>query len=258
MAAAPQVERALDPVERYFWILTEISDPRGTLFAYVDRTFDQAQLARALRAPQRRHPFLNVRIEVVDGEPVFVRVPGEIPVTVPHRQPGEPVPVGQVQAMPFAPPPHPLVRCVSAPNPKGEGSVLFVVVHHAFLDANATLSILAGGQLPTDRRGARVVQPMRRLDAAEHTVSSLGRIKDDGDPHCLRRLTPAMFPGSNQLCFAATTTYRGELLFNISTDAAKMAPETIDRFVADIAARTGGVLEQTTTCPLVGVPAPRG
>jgi hypothetical protein len=37
-----------------------------------------------------------------------------------------------------------------------------------------------------------------------------------------------------------------------------MAPETIDRFVADIAARTGGVLEQTTTCPLVGVPAPRG
>ncbi|HSZ35486.1 MAG TPA: hypothetical protein VK773_00225 [Acidimicrobiales bacterium] len=450
MADAAAVVRALDPVERYFWLLTEISDPRGVLFAYVDRTLDEAQLAGALRALQRRHPLLNVRIEVVDGELVFVRVPGEIPITVLPRGAGEPVPVAQVQAMPFAPAPHPLVRCIYAPTESGDGSALFVVVHHAFLDANTTRILLqnlvrvldrgedvlgasdavpapmhsrypealrkpraaldvleairaeregqpepstfpfhhrlaqarvarndlliVGGDALTDLLaraksvgssvtgliGAIVLQAGAALfdddpddaDADAHsrmlclasatdlrprvepplppdevavaigmlctpylvsastqdslgrtitdqivrevergeshlfyrfarvasyppteaglesfgqwidgspqniTVSSLGRIDDEGDPPWLRRLSASMFPGSNQLCFTATTTYRGELVFNISTDAAKMSPETIDFFVAGIAARAGAQHEQTTTCPIVG--APRG
>jgi hypothetical protein len=56
-----------------------------------------------------------------------------------------------------------------------------------------------------------------------------------------------MYPGPNQMSFTSTTTYRGELMINVATDAAKLPEAITDQFVAEVAARTGARLEQTTT-----------
>jgi hypothetical protein len=79
------------------------------------------------------------------------------------------------------------------------------------------------------------------------TVSSLGKIDDAGDPPWVRRITTTMPAGSNQLSFITSATYRGELVLNVSTDAAKLPADLSDRFVAEIAARTGARIEQTTS-----------
>jgi hypothetical protein len=79
------------------------------------------------------------------------------------------------------------------------------------------------------------------------TVSSLGIIDDAGDPPWVRRLTTTMPAGLNQVAFVTSATYRGELMLNVSTDAAKLPEDVTDRFVAEIAARTGARIEQTTT-----------
>jgi hypothetical protein len=79
------------------------------------------------------------------------------------------------------------------------------------------------------------------------TCSSLGRIEDAGDPPWVRRFVTAMPAGPNQVSFVATATYRGELVLSVATDSAKLPPALTDRFVAEIAARTGARLEATTT-----------
>ncbi len=86
------------------------------------------------------------------------------------------------------------------------------------------------------------------------TVSSLGLIRDEGDPPWVRRLTATMYPGPNQMSFTATTTYKGELVINVATDAAKLPEAIADQFVAEVAARTGARLEQTTTYRPADVP----
>src|ERR1700728_3738934 len=137
MAADSQVVRALDPAERYFWLLSQISSVNAVLSAYVDRTFEEAELATALRTVQRRHPLLRVRVEVVDGEPVFVSTGGEIPVTVLPLGPGAPVPVARLQLWPSPPPPHPLARLFYLPVEGEDRSVLVLLAHHVFVDGNA-------------------------------------------------------------------------------------------------------------------------
>jgi hypothetical protein len=62
----------------------------------------------------------------------------------------------------------------------------------------------------------------------------------------VRRLSATVFPGPNHLSFTATT-YRGELVHNVSSDAATLAAADADRFVEEIVARTGARHEQTTT-----------
>jgi hypothetical protein len=79
------------------------------------------------------------------------------------------------------------------------------------------------------------------------TVSSTGVQDDTGDPPWVRRISATMLPGPNQLAFAAVTTYRGEMVLNVSTDVAKLAPELADRFVDGLMARLGARCAQTTT-----------
>jgi hypothetical protein len=85
------------------------------------------------------------------------------------------------------------------------------------------------------------------------TVSSTGVQDDTGDPAWCRRISATMLPGPNQLAFTAVTTYRGEMVLNVSTDVAKLPPEVADRFVDGLVTRLGARCEQTTTyAPEVG------
>ncbi|HWF17467.1 MAG TPA: hypothetical protein VG244_14890 [Acidimicrobiales bacterium] len=433
MAAGVQVVRALDPVERYFWLLSQIGSVNAVLSIYADRTFEEGELRGALRTLQRRHPLSRVRVEVVDGEPVFVPTGGEIPLSIEPLGPGEPVPVARLQVRPFPDAPHPLAELIYMPVEGEDRSVLVVLAHHVFVDGNAARFMLkqlvqvlehgdavlgasdevppplhtrfpeslrapraavevlgamrderAGQPAPSDfpfhERGAgalwprhsiltlhgdalaallgrakatgstvtgaidaavlqaaaalfaddaprwlclasatdlrpRVEPPLALEDAQvaigmlctpylvseattdtlgrtigeqiqrevargeSHlfyrfaragtyppteagfasfakwvdstpqniTVSSLGIIDDAGDPPWVRRLTTIMPAGSNQVSFITSATYRGELALNVSTDSAKLPADLSDRFVAEIEARTGARLEQTTS-----------
>lgn len=87
------------------------------------------------------------------------------------------------------------------------------------------------------------------------TISSVGRVDDTGDPPWLRRILATMVPGPNQISFTAAMTYRGEMVFNVSTDLAKLPPTKADRFVNGLTNRLGGRVEQTTTYVPESTPA---
>jgi hypothetical protein len=440
MAASSRVWRALDPAEKYFWLLGRLNGMTGVFLAYADRTFDEEELAGALAAIQRRHPLLRARVDVVDGEYAFVKADGDIPIVVRPLARSEAVPIAELHVLPFFEAPHPLVRCLSFPVAGEDRSVVVIVMHHVFLDGSSGMNLmrqfcraLEGGEAaltPSDEvppalhsrfppdlasprgavgvlgavrteregqpppdvlgfhdrvvpavhsrhdllvvRGDRLDELLARAKAAgatvtgwidaaflqsaaalfdddephwiclasatdlrprvepplpyddmqlaigmvctpylvseatrdtlartigeqigrevargeSHlfyrfartatypptddglasfakwvdstpqniTVSSVGRIDDTGDPEWLRRITATMVPGPNQLSFTAATTYRGELVLNISTDPAKLSPAMADRYVDGLMTRLGALCEQTTTYPMVGEP----
>src|SRR5580693_7922967 len=74
MASSPRVLRALDPSEKYFWLIWRLNGMVGVFLADADRTFEEQELADALAAVQTRHPFLRARVEVVDDDYAFVEV----------------------------------------------------------------------------------------------------------------------------------------------------------------------------------------
>jgi len=55
----------------------------------------------------------------------------------------------------------------------------------------------------------------------------------------VQSLHALMVPGPNQLAFVCATTYRGRIVLNVSTDAAKRSPALADRLVAGIGERLG-------------------
>jgi hypothetical protein len=433
MAVAPHVLRALDPSEKYFWLLGRLNGMTGVFLAYADRTFDEDELAAALGASQRRHPLLRARVEVVDGDYAFVEVDGAIDIAVCPLRPGDAVPIAELHVLPFSEPPHPLVRCLSFPVVGEDRSVVVIVMHHVFLDGSSGMNLLsefaraledatavpgASDEVPaalhsrfppdlaSPRAAVEVLGAVRaeregqpapdvfpfhdRLAPSTHprhdllvvsgdaldallgrakaagatvtgwidaaflesaaalfgddesrwiclasatdlrprvepplpfddmqlaigmvctpylvseatrdtlardigeqigrevargeshlfyrfartatypptdeglatfakwvnstpqniTVSSVGRKDDTGDPTWLRRITATMVPGPNQVSFTAATTYRGEMVLNVATDLAKLAPAMADRFVEGLMARLGARCEQTTT-----------
>jgi hypothetical protein len=54
------------------------------------------------------------------------------------------------------------------------------------------------------------------------------------------------------------TTYRGEMVLNVSTDVAKLAPELADRFVDGLMTRLGARCAQTTTYQAAAGPVVSG
>jgi Phthiocerol/phthiodiolone dimycocerosyl transferase C-terminus len=142
MAASSRFWRVLDPAEKYFWFLGRLNAMPAVFLAYADRVFDEAELTTALAAVQRRHPLMRARVEPVDDEYAFVKADGPIPLTVRPLSPGEPVPVAELHVAPFAPPPHPLVRCFSFPLTGEDRSVIAIVMHHVFLDGSSGMNLL--------------------------------------------------------------------------------------------------------------------
>jgi hypothetical protein len=433
-ASSPRVLRALDPAEKYFWLIYLLNRMTAVFYVGAERTFEEDELAGALAAIQRRHPFLRSRVEVVDGEYAFVEVDGSVPITVMPLAPGAPVPIPELELWPFPDSPHPLIRCFYLPVVGENRSVLALVMHHIFLDGSSGLFMMrqfvralegsddvdlsasdevppalharfpaefasarAAAQVlgtirseregqpapdvfPFHDRNAPATRPRHDLlvvggddltalvskakamgatvtgyidaaflesaadlfgDDAPHwiclasatdlrpraepplphddmqlaigmlctpylvsaatsdalprqigeqirrevergeshlfyrfgrtatypptddglaaftkwvdstpqnvTVSSTGVQDDTGDPPWARRVSATMLPGPNQLAFTAVTTYRGEMVLNVSTDVAKLPPELADRFVDGLVTRLGARCEQTTT-----------
>ncbi|HEX4162794.1 MAG TPA: hypothetical protein VHZ05_09860 [Acidimicrobiales bacterium] len=432
-ATSPRVLRALDPAEKYFWLIYLLNGMTGVFYVWADRTFEEDALADALVAIQRRHPFLRARVEAVDGDYAFVEVDGTVPITVLPLAPDAPVPLPELELWPFPEPPHPLVHCFYMPITGEDRSVLILMMHHVFLDGSSGLFMMrqfvralegsevdlsasdevppaVSSRFPPDltspRTAAQVLGAVRAeregqpppdvlpfhdrhepatrprhdllvvggddltalvakakatgatvtgyIDAAfleataalfgddaDHwiclasatdlrlraepplphddmqlaigmlctpylvssstsetlprhigeqirrevergeshlfyrfartaaypptdeglaaftrwvdstpqnvTVSSTGVQDDTGDPPWVRRISATMLPGPNQLAFAAVTTYRGEMVLNVSTDVAKLAPELADRFVDGLMERLGARCAQTTT-----------
>jgi hypothetical protein len=128
--------RALDPAERYFWLLGQVSGASSVYFAELDRRLDRRRLAEGIGVLLRRHPLLRARVEVVDAEFTFVEASDEVVVTeIPLRE-GESPSIGEM-FRPFDPSPSPLVRCIYQPVEGRERSVLLLVMHHAFIDGLA-------------------------------------------------------------------------------------------------------------------------
>jgi hypothetical protein len=427
------VLRALDPSEKYFWLIWRLNGMVGVFLADADRTFEEQELADALAAVQTRHPFLRARVEVVDDDHAFVEVGGDIPIVVRPLDPGEPVPVAEMQMWPFPEAPHPLATCVYLPVTGEDRCVLALLMHHVYLDGSSGLYLMrqfmralagtehdldishdvppalhsrfspeiasargatrvlgairaeragqpAPDEFPFHDRQARVTHPRHDMlvvsgddltalrarakaagatvggylgaallestaelfdDDAPHwicltsatdlrprvepplphddmqlaiglvctpylvsaetsdalaraigdqirrevergeshlfyrfartagypptddgvaafmkwvdstpqnvTLSSTGLQDDTGDPAWVHSITATMLPGPNQLSFTSVTTYRGEMILNVSTDIAKLPPALVDRMVEGVMARLGARNAQTST-----------
>jgi hypothetical protein len=102
------------------------------------------------------------------------------------------------------------------------------------------------GYPPTDDG---VASFMKWVDSTPQnvTLSSTGLQDDTGDPPWGHSITATMPPGPNQLSFTSVTTYRGEMILNVSTDIAKLPPPLVDRLVEGVMARLGARRAQTTT-----------
>jgi len=137
-----RVLRALDPAERYFWLLGHFTSVNAVLVAELSRRVDPDAVVRALGALQRRHPLLRARIEVVDSEPAFVEVEGAIPLTVLTLGEGEPPPIPLLMERTFEAAPSPVARCVYLPVEGEDRSSLVLVVHHAMMDGSAAMNLL--------------------------------------------------------------------------------------------------------------------
>lgn len=433
MASSPRVLRALDPSEKYFWLIWRLNGMVGVFLADAERTFTERELADALAAVQTRHPFLRAQVEVVGDEYAFVEVDGDVPIVVRELAPDEPVPIAELQLWPFPEAPHPLVTLVYMPIAGEERSVLALLMHHVFLDGSSGLYLmrqfvraLAGTEhdldvshdvppalhsrftpeLASARGATQVLSAMRKERAGQPapaefpfhdrhtaaieprhdslvvsgddlaalratakaagatvtghmaaalleataalfdddeprwicltsatdlrprvepplphddmqlaiglvctpylvsaetsetlardigeqirrevergeshlfyrfartatyppddegvaafakwvdstpqnvTLSSTGLQDDTGDPEWAHGITATMVPGPNQLSFTSVTTYRGEMILNVSTDVAKLPSPLVDRMITDVMARLGASNAQTTT-----------
>jgi hypothetical protein len=217
MAASSRVWRALDPAEKYFWLIGRLNGMTGVFLAYADRIFDEGELAGALAAIQRRHPFLRARVEPVDGEYAFVKVDGPIPISVRPLQPGDTVPIAEMHVMPFPEAPHPLVRCISFPVAAENRSVVAIVMHHVFLDGSSGMNLMRqfARALDGDEAG---LAPSDEVPAALHSrftpdvaspraavdVLAAVRAEREGQP------APAVFPFHDR--HAQATIPRHDLL----------------------------------------------
>jgi hypothetical protein len=433
MAPPPRVLRALDPAEKYFWLIWLLNGMSGVFYTYADRTFETDELKNALDAITSRHPLLRAQIQVVDGEYTFVAVDGDIQITVLPLAPGDPIPIAELQLWPQPEPPHPLMHCLYMPVTGEDRSVLILLMHHVYLDGSSGLYLIrqfvralegaevdlgssdevppplhsrfppelasargaanvlaairaeradwpppddlpfhhrevqttyprhdmlvvSGDDLTALRAAAkaagatvtghldaafleaaaalfdddaphwiclasatdlrpRVEPPLpfddmhlaigmlctpylvsdetrptlardigeqirREVDRGEShlfyrfartntyapdaegiaafakwvdstpqnvTVSSTGVQDATGDPAWVHRITATMVPGPNQLAFTSVTTYKGEMVLNVSMDVAKLPPEMADRFIEELMTRLGATCAQSTT-----------
>ena len=164
MMAEASVLRVLDPSERFFWLCDQVATMNLVTGAVLDRRLEPATIAAALRAAQRVHPLTWARIEVVDTQPTFVEVTGEIPLEV--RTVGGAGWVAEVEVgfgRPFDPSPAPEARCIYLPIEGEDTSVLLLVLPHAMADGRAATKLLQlilrliahdGGDLPAAPPGA--------------------------------------------------------------------------------------------------------
>jgi hypothetical protein len=158
-ASRPDVLRALDPIERYFWLLGQVASMNLIGMAELDCQLETGVLTESVQALQARHPLLRARVEQLDGEFVFVEAPRLIPVEVrPVTSLGWTAEVQAELATPFAPAPAPLCRCVYLPFTDRDRSALLVVVHHVMIDGRSLPRLVQQIVRQVDSAGPALVE----------------------------------------------------------------------------------------------------
>jgi hypothetical protein len=153
------VLRALDPVERYFWLLGQVGSMNLVGMAELDCQLDTDVLTESVQALQARHPLLRARVERLEGEFVFVEAPRFMPVEVrPVTSLGWTAEVQTEIATPFAPAPAPLCRCVYLPFTDSGRSALLVVVHHVMSDGRSLPRLVQQIVRQVDSAGPALVE----------------------------------------------------------------------------------------------------
>jgi hypothetical protein len=143
MTTGPKLLRALDPSERYFWLLDHLAAMNVVATAELEVRLDPEHLATALRSVQLRHPLLGVRIGVSASQPMFVNVASDIPLTVTPVEDGAWMDVAEAELdVPFESTSAPLFRCVYVPIDGEDRSVLVLVAQHAVADGRGLVRAL--------------------------------------------------------------------------------------------------------------------
>ncbi|HEY1987839.1 MAG TPA: hypothetical protein VGG43_00065 [Acidimicrobiales bacterium] len=143
MIAEASVLRVLDPSERFFWLSDQVATMNLVTGAVLDRRLEPEIISAALRAVQRVHPWTRARIEIVDKQPIFVEVTGEIPLEV--RTVGGADWLAEVEVefgRPFDPSPAPEARCIYLPIEGVDTSVLLMIQPHAMADGRASSRLI--------------------------------------------------------------------------------------------------------------------
>ncbi|MCB2061816.1 MAG: condensation domain-containing protein [Novosphingobium sp.] len=136
--------RALDPAERFIWLLDCISCANFvTLAELAGQPVDEETLRRGLDRLQANHPLLSARVvEADDGTVAFYREEGaRIPLHVEERSENDwQAPIEAEFNARFDDPGRPLMRCNLLNLP--DRSVLALTFHHAIADGRSAFVLL--------------------------------------------------------------------------------------------------------------------
>jgi hypothetical protein len=159
--------RALDPSERYFWLLDHLGPMNIAATAELERRVTLEELGRALATVQARHPLLRARVQVTEGAPHFVEASGPLPLEASDGASGWLVRVAAELDSPFSHTEGPFIRCLLYTDITEGHSVVALVVHHAVCDAHGLVHALRD-VLRTIESGERPGAPVGDLPPALH------------------------------------------------------------------------------------------
>jgi len=166
-----QIDRALDPAERFFWLSDRVSCMNFVVFAELEGAIDGRALRAALDRAQRAHPLLRVRIATERGTPRFepddrMRIPlQERAVTELDWQ----AHIERELGTAFEPSEPPLIRCVCLTVDDRARSVLALTFHHSIADGRSGALLLRRilaevlGGAPTASGDGGVYPPLHEL-----------------------------------------------------------------------------------------------
>jgi hypothetical protein len=195
MTSDAGVLRALDPSERYFWLLDHLAAMNIAAMAELDVRLDPEALAGALRTVQLRHPLLGARIVVLESEPTFVKVDAAIPLTIKPVEGGDWVDVVEGGLdVPFGSTSEPLVRCLYMPIDGEERSVVVLMAHHAVADGRGIVRAVQDvvrrieKEEPPQSRPADVPPPLHdhfpaELRTSRAALDVLGTVRSERQAH---------------------------------------------------------------------------
>lgn len=138
------IDRALDPAERFFWLLDRISGMNFVVFAELDGALDTERLQTVLARAQASHPLLRAAI-VAEGSHGLRFAPADAPL----RCEAVDIADDNWQAVIEAELSHrfdlhdaPLMRCRYLSYAGGARSILALTFHHAIADGRSGTALL--------------------------------------------------------------------------------------------------------------------
>jgi NRPS condensation-like uncharacterized protein len=138
------IDRALDPAERFFWLLDRISGMNFVVFAELDGTLDTARLQTVLERAQAAHPLLRAAI-ISEGSHGLRFAPSDAPLrceTVDIADDNWQAAIQAELSHRFDLHDAPLLRCRYLYLFGGARSILALTFHHAIADGRSGTALL--------------------------------------------------------------------------------------------------------------------